>query len=112
MKFSVTDSHVIQSQELHDLGTRGTAFIDHVYDCLIVAQNCDPFAFPQFSPHETCYCDWINFEQSGGGLKLREGERPFASVRGKPRNLNQKRTQTRPKAVGTICPSDVAGREI
>ena len=29
-----------------------------------------------------------------------------------PRNLNQKRTQTRPKAVGTICPSDVAGREI
>ena len=30
----------------------------------------------------------------------------------KPRNLNQKRTQTRPKAVGTICPSDVAGREI
>ena len=33
-------------------------------------------------------------------------------VRGKPRNLNQKRTQTRPKAVGTICPSDVAGREI
>ena len=34
------------------------------------------------------------------------------NVRGKPRNLNQKRTQTRPKAVGTICPSDVAGREI
>ena len=33
-------------------------------------------------------------------------------VRKKPRNLNQKRTQTRPKAVGTICPSDVAGREI
>ena len=30
----------------------------------------------------------------------------------KPRNLNQKRTQTRPKAFGTICPSDVAGREI
>ena len=30
----------------------------------------------------------------------------------KPRNLNQKRTQTRPKAVGTICPSDVAGREM
>ena len=30
----------------------------------------------------------------------------------RPRNLNQKRTQTRPKAVGTICPSDVAGREI
>ena len=30
----------------------------------------------------------------------------------KPRNLNQKRTQTRPKAVGTICPSDMAGREI
>ena len=30
----------------------------------------------------------------------------------KPRNLNQKRTQTRPKAVGTICLSDVAGREI
>ena len=35
-----------------------------------------------------------------------------AAVGGKPRNLNQKRTQTRPKAVGTICPSDVAGREI
>ena len=30
----------------------------------------------------------------------------------KPRNLNQKWTQTRPKAVGTICPSDVAGGEI
>ena len=30
----------------------------------------------------------------------------------KPRNLNQKRTQTRPKAVGKICPSDVAGRDI
>ena len=28
------------------------------------------------------------------------------TVRGKPRNLNQKRTQTRPKAVGTICPSE------
>ena len=38
---------------------------------------------------------------------------PNQSVYGvKPRNLNQKRTQTRPKAVGTICPFDVAGREI
>ena len=40
------------------------------------------------------------------------GAKHVRGVRKKPRNLNQKRTQTRPKAVGTICPSDMAGREI
>ena len=34
------------------------------------------------------------------------------TCRCKPRNLNQKQTQTRLKAIGTIGPSDVAGREI
>ena len=31
-------------------------------------------------------------------------------IKCKPRNLNQKRTQTSPKAVGTLCSSDLAGR--